>query len=58
MNKLISIASTLAGVNAWDLMLSLASTCRKLNLSFWNYLEDRISKRETIPYLEKLVNSL
>jgi hypothetical protein len=49
---------SLAGVKAWDLMLSLASTCRKLNLSFWNYLEDRISKRETIPYLGKLVNSL
>lgn len=46
------------GVKAWDLMLSLASTCRKLNLSFWDYLEDRISKREAIPYLGKLVTSL
>ena len=46
------------GVRAWDLMLSLMSTCRKLNLSFWNYLEDRISKREEIPYLGKLVTSL
>ncbi|MGE3609614.1 MAG: transposase, partial [Bacteriovoracaceae bacterium] len=46
------------GVKAWDLMLSLASTCRKLNLSFWDYLEDRISKWEAIPYLGKLVTSL
>jgi hypothetical protein len=46
------------GVKAWDLMLSLMSTCRKINLSFWNYLEDRISKREEIPYLGKLVTSL
>jgi hypothetical protein len=47
-----------SGVRAWDLMLSLMSTCRKLNLSFWHYLEDRISKREKIPYLGKLVTSL
>lgn len=46
------------GVRAWDLMLSLASTCRKLNLSFWAYLEDRISKRESVPYLGKLITSL
>jgi hypothetical protein len=46
------------GVQAWDLMLSLALTCRKLNMSFWNYLEDRISQREAIPYLGKMVNSL
>ncbi len=49
---------SLDGVRAWDLMLSLMSTCRKINLSFWNYLEDRISKREEIPYLGKLVTSL
>ena len=48
---------SLEGVESWDLMLSLASTCRKLNLSFWRYLEDRISKREAIPYLGKVVNS-
>ena len=45
------------GMKAWDLMLSLASTCRKLELSFWRYLEDRISKREAIPYLGKVVKS-
>jgi hypothetical protein len=33
-----------AGVRAWDLMLSLASTCRKLNVIFWNYTDDRISR--------------
>lgn len=49
---------SLKGVRAWDLMLSLSSTCQKLRLSFWDYLEDRISKRETIPYLGKLVTSL
>jgi len=49
---------SLEGMKAWDLMLSLASTCRKLKLSFWRYLEDRISMREAIPYLGKIVNSL
>ncbi len=49
---------SLGGMQAWDLMLSLASTCRKIKLSFWRYLEDRISLREAIPYLGKIVNSL
>jgi hypothetical protein len=45
------------GMKAWDLMLSLSSTCNKINLSFWRYLEDRISCREAIPYLGKVVKS-
>ena len=49
---------SMSGVMAWDLMLSLASTCRKLGLSFWRYLEDRNSKREEIPYLGRLVNQM
>jgi hypothetical protein len=49
---------SLEGMQAWDLMLSLASTCRKLKLSFWNYLEDRVSMRESIPYLGKIINTL
>jgi hypothetical protein len=48
---------SMSGVRAWDLMLSLASTCRKIDLSFWKYLEDRVSKREVIPYLGKLIQS-
>jgi hypothetical protein len=46
------------GIKAWDLMLSLASTCRKIKLSFWNYLKDRVLQREAIPYLGKIINSL
>jgi hypothetical protein len=49
---------SLEGMKAWDLMLSLVSTCRKIKLSFWTYLEDRISKRESVPYLGKIINSL
>jgi hypothetical protein len=48
---------SMKGVKAWDLMMSLSSTCQKLNLSFWDYLQDRISKREEVPYLGKLVAS-
>lgn len=49
---------SLEGMKAWDLMLSLASTCRKIKLSFWKYLEDRISMRESIPYLGRVITSL
>lgn len=49
---------SMEGMKAWDLMLSLASTCRKIRLSFWNYLEDRISMKESIPYLGKVITSL
>lgn len=49
---------SLEGMKAWDLMLSLASTCRKIGLSFWNYLEDRISMKESIPYLGRVITSL
>lgn len=45
------------GSKAWDVMLSLASTCRKNDLSFWRYLEDRISCREAIPPLGKYIAS-
>lgn len=49
---------SIAGREAWDLMLSLSSTCRKIGLSFWDYLQDRMHKRERIHYLGKLINSL
>jgi hypothetical protein len=49
---------SMEGMKAWDLMLSLASTCRKIKLSFWAYLEDRISMKESVPYLGKIINSL
>ena len=49
---------SLEGMKAWDLMLGLASTCRKIEVSFWKYLEDRISSRETIPYLGRIINTL
>lgn len=46
------------GVRAWDLMLSLMGTCQKIGINFWRYLEDRISKREDIHYLGRLINQM
>ncbi|MDA9189496.1 transposase [bacterium] len=37
---------SIEGMQAWDLMLSLSSTCRKIGLSFWKYLRDRIYQKK------------
>ena len=38
-----------------DTFTSLKKTCRKLNVSFWKYLKDRIEIREQIPQLADLI---
>lgn len=38
-----------------DTFTSLKKTCRKLGISFWEYLTDRITGRNTIPLLPDLV---
>lgn len=38
-----------------DTFTSLKKTCRKLGVSFWEYLLDRISKRNEIPFLHELI---
>jgi hypothetical protein len=38
-----------------DTFTSLKKTCRKLGVSFWKYLLDRISKRNEIPLLPELI---
>ena len=38
-----------------DTFSSLKKTCRKLGISFWNYLTDRISCSDQIPLLPHLV---
>lgn len=43
------------GVRAWDVMLSLMVTCRKIKLSFWNYLQDRIAHLGNILPLGKVI---
>ena len=38
-----------------DTFLSLKTTCRKLGVTFWRYLQDRIHGRNTIPSLGDLI---
>ncbi len=43
------------GVHAWDTFMTLAETARKLGLSFYDYIHDRISGIHQIPSLATLV---
>ena len=38
-----------------DTFTSLKKTCRKLGIGFWQYLEDRVSRRNSIPSLPDLM---
>ncbi|MCP4168180.1 MAG: hypothetical protein GY759_20130 [Chloroflexi bacterium] len=44
-----------AGAQAWDTFLSLAVTARKLGVSFYHYLLDRISDIYALPSLADMV---
>lgn len=43
------------GVQAWDTFATLAATTKKLGVSFYHYLHDRISAENQIPSLDILV---
>jgi len=43
------------GVKAWDTFATLADTARKLGISFFTYIQDRISESNQIPPLATLV---
>ena len=45
------------GVKAWDTFMSLAATTRKLGVSFYQYIHDRISKTNQIPALASLIEA-
>jgi hypothetical protein len=45
------------GVKAWDTFMSLAATARKLGISFYQYIHDRISKANQIPSLASLIEA-
>ncbi len=46
---------TQEGVHAWDTFMTLAATARKLGLSFYAYIHDRISGTNQIPPMATLV---
>lgn len=43
------------GKNAWDTFMTLAATCKKLGVSFFEYIRDRITKAKFIPPLAELI---
>jgi Transposase IS66 family len=45
------------GRRARDTFLSLKKTCRKLGISFWEYLKDRIGKTNYIPPLQTIIRT-
>ena len=45
------------GRRSRDTFISLKKTCRKLGLSFWNYLYDRVSKAGKIAPLPDLIRA-
>jgi hypothetical protein len=45
------------GVKAWDTFQSLAATAKKLEISFYQYVHDRISKAHQIPSLASLIEA-
>jgi hypothetical protein len=45
------------GKRCRDTFMSLKKTCRKLNISFWEYLKDRIYQKNKIPPLYEVMAS-
>lgn len=43
------------GVQAWDTFMTLADTARKLGISFYAYIRDRVSRTNQIPPMPTLV---
>jgi len=46
---------TQLGVQAWDTFMTLADTARKLGISFYAYIQDRVSGTNQIPPMSSLV---
>ena len=46
---------TVDGAKAWDTFATLAETAKKLKVSFYRYLQDRIARQNQIPPLADLV---
>ena len=55
--KISATTRSEAGRKARDTFLSLKKTCQKLGISFWQYLQDRISHTHAIPPLPSLIRA-
>jgi hypothetical protein len=45
------------GIKAWDTFMSLAATAKKLGISFYQYIHDRVSRANEIPPLASLIEA-
>jgi hypothetical protein len=43
------------GKRAWDTFISLAATAKKLDVSFYQYVHDRVTRAHSIPSLAELI---
>ncbi len=55
--KISATTRSEAGRKARDTFLSLKKTCQKLGISFWHYLQDRISQNNEIAPLPNLIRA-
>src|SRR5215510_6091958 len=55
--KISATTQSDAGRAARDTFLSLKKTCQKLGLSFWHYLQDRLTRKNHLPPLPLLINT-
>jgi hypothetical protein len=46
---------TAEGANAWDTFMSLADTARKLGMSFYHFIHDRVSGANQMPALADII---
>jgi len=45
------------GTQAWDTFMSLVATTRKLGISFFEYVRDRITRTENIESLAQIIRN-
>jgi hypothetical protein len=55
--KISATTRSEAGRAARDTFLSLKKTCQKLRLSFWHYLQDRLTRTNLLPPLPTLIRT-
>jgi hypothetical protein len=55
--KISATTRSEAGRAARDTFLSLKKTCQKLGLSFWHYLQDRLTQHNHLPPLPLLIRT-
>jgi regulator of replication initiation timing len=48
---------TSEGTKAWDIFMSLVATTRKLGISFFNFIQDRIRAKSEIPSLGTIIRN-